>query len=286
MMADTQQGGSVNASEIQNIEATLLLEAMYQRYGYDFRNYARASVERRLRLFLTAAGESKLSNLIPRALHDEAFFSDMIQALSVPTTEMFRDPHVYRTIREQVVPLLRTWPRFKIWHAGCSTGEEAYSLAIVLMEEGLAERATIYATDFNDSSLTKARNGIYRLDRVQAYTKAYQESGGKESFSDYYHARYDSAVMNASVRDMVTFSNHNLAIDGVFGEMHLILCRNVLIYFNKELQNRVLDLFAESLVNGGLLCLGAKEDLRFSSVVSRFKEEHSKAKIFKKIGVS
>ena len=274
----------MHTSEIQEIEATLLLEAMYQRYGYDFRNYARASVERRLRLFLKTSGERHLADLIPRALRDEDFFSDMVQALAVPTTEMFRDPHVYLAIREQILPLLRTWPHFKIWHAGCSTGEEAYSLAVVLLEEGLAQRATIYATDFNDAFLARAKEGIYRLDRMQTYTRAYQEAGGKKSFSDYYHARYDSAVMDGSVRDLITFTNHNLAVDAAFGEMHLIMCRNVLIYFNKELQDRVLNLFRESLVHGGLLCLGTREDLQFSGVASDFAEEHPAAKIYKKIG--
>ena len=270
-------------AEIQNIEVNLLLEAIYQRYGYDFRNYARASVERRIRSFLTTSGQSSIAELIPKALHDNAFFSDLSQAFSVSVTEMFRDPFVCQAIRRKVLPVLKTWPHFKIWHAGCATGEEVYSLAILLLEEQLYERATIYATDFNDASLAKAKEGIYALDRMQTYTKGYQTAGGSSSFSDYYHARYDSAVMEGFLKSRVTFANHNLAVDHSFGEMHLIACRNVLIYFNQELQNRVLKIFAESLVHGGFLCLGTKESLAFSAVARDFEEVDGKAKIYKKV---
>ncbi|MFS8069226.1 MAG: CheR family methyltransferase [Byssovorax sp.] len=270
-------------SEIQTIEINLLLEAMYQRYGYDFRSYARASVERRLRKFLATSSYSSIAELIPKVLHDASFFSDLSQSLSVSTTEMFRDPFVYRAIRQKVLPVLRTWPYFKTWHAGCATGEEVYSMAIVLLEEGLSERATIYATDFNDASLAKAKEGIYRMDRMQTFTKGYQSAGLESTFSDYYHARYDSAVMHGFLKSRMTFANHNLAVDNAFGEMHLILCRNVLIYFNQELQNRALTLFAESLVHGGFLCLGTKESLTFSSVANDFEVVDQNAKIYKKV---
>ena len=270
-------------ADIQGIEVNLLLEAMCQRYGYDFRSYARASVERRIRQFLAVSDCDSIAELIPRALHDEAFFSDLSQSFSVSTTAMFRDPFVYRAIRRNILPVLRTWPHFKVWHAGCATGEEVYSLAILLFEEGLIDRATLYATDFNDASLAKAKEGIFALDRMQAFTKGYQNAGGKKSFADYYHARYDSAVMQGSLRKRIAFANHNLAVDSGFGEMHLVMCRNVLIYFNQDLQNRALRMFADSLVHGGFLCLGTKESLAFSAVASDFEEVDSKAKIYKKV---
>lgn len=284
-MVATTKEDSVHSSEIHDIEVTLLLEGIFRRYGYDFRSYARASVERRLRHFSTSAGFDHIAELIPKTLREEDFFSDLAQALSVPTTEMFRDPDVYLKIRRRILPVLRTWPHFKIWHAGCSTGEEVYSLAILLAEEGLADRATIYATDFNDKVLATAKEGIYSLERMRTFTASYQKAGGRGSFSDYYHARYDSAVLDPLLRKQVTFANHNLAVDGAFGEMHLILCRNVLIYFDRDLQDRVLNIFAESLVNGGFLCLGTKEDLHFSAVADDFVDEHSKAKIYKRVGV-
>ena len=272
-------------AELQNIEVNLLLEAMYQRYGYDFRSYSRASVERRIRQFLSTSGHNSISELIHKTLHDKEFFSDLSQAFSVSTTEMFRDPFVYHAIQKKVLPVLRTWPHFKIWHAGCATGEEVYSLAIVLFEEQLSERATIYATDFNDASIAKAKDGIYALDRMQTFTRGYQSAGGSGSFADYYHARYDSAVMQGFLKSRMTFANHNLAVDHGFGEMHLIMCRNVMIYFEQELQNRVLQIFAESLVHGGFLCLGTKESLAFSAVARDFEEVDGKAKIYKKVAV-
>jgi len=268
--------------EIEAIEIELLLEAIYQRYGYNFRSYARASIQRRTRQFLANSGCPSLSDLTAKVLRDEHSFSGLAQYLSITVTEMFRDPFVYRAIREQAVPLLRTWPHFKVWHAGCATGEEAYSLAILLEEEGLFKRATIYATDFNDSSLAKAREGIYPLDQVKAATKSYQESGGKASFSEYYHADYGAAAMDGSLKKRITFANHNLATDNSFGEMHLVFCRNVLIYFNRDLQNRALKLFTESLVHGGFLCLGTKEALQFTDVYGDYEPVDEKAKIYKK----
>lgn len=277
------ENDGMDQSEIENVEINLLLEAMFQRYGYDFRLYARASVERRIRLFLASSGCTTISDLIPRVLRDDGFFSELVQSFSVATTEMFRDPFVYRVIRDEVVPLLKTWPHIKVWHAGCATGEEVYSLAILLLEEGLSDRLTIYATDFNDAVLAKAKEGVYEIDRIREFTKAYQEAGGKMSLSDYYHARYDAAVFDPSLRKHITFANHNLTVDRVFGEMHLVLCRNVLIYFNKDLQSRALQLFAESLAHGGFLCLGTKEDVQFSEVASQFEEIDRKARIYKRV---
>ena len=270
--------------QIESIEIDLLLEAIYRRYGYDFRSYARASIERRIRQFLSREGGSSISRLIESVLHDEGFFGRLVSYFSIAVTELFRDPFVYRALREKVVPVLKTWPHYKVWHAGCSSGEEAYSLAVVLKEEGAYDRATIYATDFNDTVLQQAREGIYEAERLREATVNYQEAGGKASFSDYYHARYGVAAMDGSLRDRIVFSNHNLVSDTVFSEMHLVFCRNVLIYFDRSLQNRVLGLFTESLVHGGFLCLGTKEDLRFTEVADQYEPVDSKARIYKKVG--
>ena len=272
----------MNQIEIENIEIGLLLEAIYQRYGYDFRSYARASVERRTRQFLSHVGVASVSEMIPRVLYDEDLFSELVQYFSVSVTEMFRDPFVYQAIREEIVPVLRTWPHIKVWHAGCATGEEVYSLAILLKEEGIYERATIYATDFNDSALQKAKAGIYAPETIQEATRNYVKAGGRSSFGSYYHSRYDAVSVDSGLKERIAFANHNLVTDGSFGEMHLVFCRNVLIYFNRDLQNRALRLFTESLAHGGFLCLGTKEDLQFTEVNRHYEAVNSKAKIYKK----
>lgn len=269
-------------SEIEHIEVELLLEAVYQRYGYDFRSYARASIDRRVRQFMSGKNVRLISELIPRVLYDEALFSELAQYFSIAVTEMFRDPFVYCALREKVVPLLKTYPFVKVWHAGCATGEEVYSLAILLKEEGLFDRVTIFGTDFNDRALEQARQGIYPAERIKDFTRNYQEAGGKGSFSEYYHARYESAALDASLKERITFANHNLASDAAFGEMHLVFCRNVLIYFNPELQNRALRLFDESLVRGGFLCLGTKEDIQFTEVAGGYDAVDSAARIYRK----
>jgi len=276
----------VKKPDIEAIEIDLLLEAIYRRWGYDFRSYARASIERRTRLFLSKSESKTISEMISRVLRDEDFFSRLVRNFSISVTEMFRDPFVYRVIRSEVAPMLRTWPHVKAWVAGCATGEEVYSLAIVLKEEGVYDRSTIYATDFNDFSLEHAREGIYEIDKLQEATQNYQQAGGKASFADYYHARYDAAVLEPSLRERITFANHNLVTDGVFGEMQLVFCRNVLIYFNRELQNRALRLFTESLSHGGFLCLGTREDLQFTEVKDQYEAVDRKAKIFKKRSVA
>ena len=272
----------MGSSENERIEIELLLEAIYRRYGYDFRSYARASIERRTRQFLSSTGCTTVSQMIPLVMHDEEFFSRLARYYSISVTEMFRDPFVYRSVRENIIPILRTWPHFKVWHAGCATGEEVYSLAIVLKEENIYERATIYATDFNDEALEKSREGVYSIEKVQEATRNYQQAGGKEPFSEYYHARYGAAVMDGALKKRITFSLHNLVSDHVFGEMHVVFCRNVLIYFNRELQNRALGLFTESLVHGGFLCLGTKEDLQFTSESEHYDIVDAKAKIYRK----
>jgi chemotaxis protein methyltransferase CheR len=275
----------VDGAETERIEIDLLLEAIFQRYGYDFRSYARASIERRTRQFLSGSGCASVAEMIPKVLHDEEFFSRLARYFSISVTELFRDPFVYRSVRENVVPLLRTWPNFKVWHAGCATGEEVYSLAIVLKEEGVYDRAIIYATDVNDEALEKGRAGIYHVEKLQEATRDYQQAGGKASFSEYYHARYGAVAIDQRLKQRVTFSVHNLVSDHVFGEMHLVFCRNVLIYFNRDLQNRALGLFTESLVHGGFLCLGTKEDLRFSDVSERYDTVDQKARIYRKKAV-
>ena len=272
----------MQAEEIEKIEIDLFLEALYQRYSYDFRHYAKASVRRRVRHILARSGRKRVSELIDLLLHDENFAQTAIYDFSITVTEMFRDPDFYRSVRQNIVPYLKTYPFFKIWIAGCATGEEVYSLAILLQEEELYERAKIYATDFNESALKKAQEGIYPLKEVQQYTVNYQKSGGLHSFSDYYYAQYDSAIMRQSLKTNITFAHHNLATDGVFSEVQIVFCRNVLIYFDRSLQNWVLSTLTDSLSRGGFLCLGAKENLEFSSVFDQFKVVDKTVKIYQK----
>lgn len=273
---------TMKPEDIERIELHLFLEAMHQRYGYDFRHYAQASVRRRVRHLAAKNGYTRVSEMLPRLLHDEAFAQTAIYDFSVTVTEMFRDPEFYGVLRKNVVPYLKTYPFIKVWHAGCATGEEVYSLAILLQEEGLYERATIFATDFNEAILEKAKEGIYDFKDIRQYTTNYQQAGGTRSFADYYHAQYESAIMEQSLKRNITFASHNLVTDGVFGEMHLIFCRNVLIYFDKTLQNRVLGLFSDSLNRGGYLCLGSKETLEFSGVAGHFKAIDAPARIYQK----
>lgn len=267
---------------IEHIEQDLLLEAIYRRYGYDFRNYAQASVRRRIRHLMAKLGQENIGEMIPLLLRNEEFARKVVFEFSISVTEMFRDPDFYQAVREKVVPYLKTYPFIKIWHAGCATGEEVYSSAILLQEEALYERATIFATDFNDDVLDKARDGIYALKDIRQYAENYQRARCQQNFSDYYHAQYDLAVMNQALKRNITFANHNLVTDGVFGEMHLIFCRNVLIYFERPLQDRVLHLFADSLGLGGFLCLGSKETLEFSEVAEQFKVVDDRQKIYQK----
>ncbi len=268
--------------DIQRIEIDLLLEALFQRYGYDFREYAMASIRRRVRHLMLKSGCAHPSELIPRLLHDHDFAQKAILEFSISVTEMFRDPSFYMSVRNKVLPYLSTYPFLKIWHAGCATGEEVYSLAILLQEAGLYDRATIFATDFNELSLEKAREGIYPLKDLQQYEKNYQKAEGKGSLSDYYHAQYDYGMIDRSIKRNITFVSHNLVTDGVFGEMQLIFCRNVLIYFGRPLQNRVVRLFDESLEHGGFLCLGNKESLEYSAASGHFKVIDEMERIYQK----
>ena len=266
----------------EDIETTLFLEAVYLCYGYDFRSYAKASVRRRIRRILEKSGCVSISEMLPKLLNDEGFAQLVVYEFSVAVTEMFRDPDFYLSVRKNIIPYLKTYPFIKVWHAGCATGEEVYSLAITLKEEGLYDRATIFATDFNENVLEKAREGIYALKDIRRYTSNYQKAAGTQSFANYYHAQYESAIMDQSLKNNITFASHNLVTDGVFGEMHLIFCRNVLIYFDRNLQDRVLGLFADSLTLGGFLCLGSKESMQFSNVAERFKTKEERARIYQK----
>ena len=272
----------MDTKEITEIELDLLLEAIFKRYGYDFRQYSRSSVCRRVAHFMELGKFTAITEVTLKILHDEALFQSLVRHFSVPVTEMFRDPDVYLTIREKIIPYLKTYPFFKVWHAGCATGEEVYSLAILLMEEGLYDRATIFATDLNEEALASAKSGIYPLDKIKSYTVNYQKAGGKQSFADYYHADNTFVKLSGALSKNITFARHNLASDYVFSEMHLIMCRNVLIYFNKNLQDRALGLFAESLVHDGFLCLGTKESLEFSESGKLFSRFEEKKKIFRK----
>lgn len=256
--------------ELENLEIDLLLEGIFRRYGYDFRNYARSSIKRRIRHRMTVDFIDSVSELTKRVLHDPACFEKLLLDLSIPVTEMFRDPALYRAIREHVVPVLRTYPFTRIWHAGCATGEEVYSMAILLAEEGLLARSRIYATDYNRACLETARQAIYSVESLADVERRYREAGGTASLEAYFHAGYDALKVREDLLKPIVFAHHNLAVDHSFGEMNLVICRNVLIYFDVELQDRVLHMFHESLCRRGFLGLGPKESLRTSSVQERF----------------
>lgn len=271
--------------QAEDIEFKLLLDALAMRYGYDFRGYSEASLKRRLKLVLQKTNYASLSILQHELLRSPQLFANVLPNLTVTTSEMFRDPTFFKSLRQIVCPVLRTYPVFKVWHAGCSTGEEVYSLAILLKEEGLYNQATIYATDLNESALKTAKEGIYNTESVKGFTAGYHASGGKKAFSDYYTALYGSVRFDSSLRDNIVFSEHNLATDDVFAEVNLILCRNVLIYFKRELQNRALDLFARSLVYKGYLCLGSKETVKFMEGGEQFNLITPQETIFQKVGM-
>ena len=248
-----------------DIELKLLIEAIFLRYGHDFRDYSMASQKRRVLHALAQFGCPTISALQSRVLHDAGAFHELLQFLTIPVSEMFRDPSYFLTLRREVVPVLQTYPSIKIWVAGCSTGEEVYSLAILLHEEGLLDRALIYATDINPASLDRARRGIFPGNAMQRYAESYEKAGGKRRLHDYYTSAYESALMDRFLSAKVTFADHSLATDAVFSETHLVSCRNVLIYFNHKLQDRALKLFHDSLCHRGFLGLGAKESMDFSA---------------------
>jgi chemotaxis protein methyltransferase CheR len=272
----------IRESDIERIEINLLLEAIFNRYGYDFRHYAKASIKRRIKNLLRKNNIKYISELIPEILHNESFFEQNVYDFSITVTEMFRDPGFYKSLKEDIIPYLKTYPFIKVWHVGCATGEEVYSFAIFLKEAGLDKKTTIYATDFNEEALKTAKEGIYSLEAVKKFTANYQKAGGQHTFSDYYHAKYKSAIINQNLKANITFANHNLVTDGIFGEMHLIFCRNVLIYFDKNLQNRVLRLLDESIIRKGFLALGSKESLSFTAIENKYNITDGKNKIYQK----
>ncbi len=276
------EGGGYDPN-LERIEIELLLEGIFRHYGFDFRSYAYASIRRRLWKRIEAEGLSTVSELQAQVLHQPPMMERLLLDLSINVTAMFRDPQFYRAFRERVVPLLRTYPYIRVWHAGCATGEEVYSMAILLQEEGLYERSRIYATDINEVVLARAKEGIFPLDRMQEYTENYIAAGGQRAFSDYYTAKYGGALFNSSLTKNVVFSLHNLVTDRSFAEFNVILCRNVLIYFDKSLQARVHGLFYDSLATFGILVLGSKESLRFSPYEDSYEQINGPEKIFRKV---
>jgi len=271
-----------NAANVE-IELRLLMEAIYLKYSYDFRDYAISSQKRRVLHALRQLNCPTISALQEKVLHDPSMFSQLLQYLTIPVSQMFRDPTYFLALRQEVVPFLKTYPSLKIWIAGCSTGEEVYSMAIMLKEEELLDRTIIYATDINQQSLDKARKGVFSLEHLKTYTSNYQKAGGKKAFSDYYTAAYDAVLFDRSLIENVTFADHSLATDSVFAETHLVCCRNVLIYFNKPLQDRAFGLFHESLCHRGFLGLGSKESIDFSDYAGSFEPFVKKERLFRKI---
>jgi chemotaxis protein methyltransferase CheR len=271
-------------NELETIEIQLLLEGLFRYYGFDFRDYALASLKRRIWNAIHAERLTTISGLQEKVFHDPCCMERFLLGLSVHVTSMFRDPSFYLAFRTQVVPLLRTYPFIRLWLAGCSTGEEVYSMAILLQEEELYHRCRIYATDMSEVVLRKAKAGIYPLDLMQDYTQNYLKAGGKRSFSEYYTAAYDSAIFRSSLRENVIFSQHNLATDRSFNEFNVIFCRNVLIYFNQSLQQRVHKLLYESLSNFGVLGLGRQESLKFSPQEHHYEALDKREKLYRRIG--
>jgi chemotaxis protein methyltransferase CheR len=261
---------STTASELEQIELDLFLQALKRRHGHDFSQYAPASLIRRVRQLVHDHHCGSISELTTRLLHEADFVAVVVQGLSVPVSDMFRDPPVFRALREQVLPMLASYPQITIWQAGCAHGQEAYSLAILLDEAGLYERSHIFATDFNADALRRAHEGIYPARDARLWSRNYLEAGGKRSLADYYSARYNFIKLDQRLRRHITFASHNLVADKVFCEAHLVLCRNVLIYFSAPLQNHTLALFHDSLVRGGYLCLGLRESLDFSPMAADF----------------
>lgn len=250
--------------DIEDIEIRMLLEAVYQYYGFDFRQYAPASLKRRIRNCVLYEKATSVSALQERLLYDRPTMERFLQELSINVTAMFRDAGFYRVFREEVLPRLRTYPFIRIWHAGCASGEEVYSLAILLHEAGLYERSRLYATDMNEVVLGQARDGVYPLEKMELYAQKYLQAGGGGALSDYYTAQYGRAIFHGSLKKNIVWSQHNLVTDGSFNEFHLILCRNVLIYFDQTLQARVHRLLYDSLASFGMLGLGQRESIRFS----------------------
>jgi len=272
----------MNESALFDLELKVLLEAVYQRYHYDFRDYAVSSLRRRMRQAMQRFECERLTDLQHRLLHEPEVFAQAMQFFTVQVSEMFRDPGYFRVLREQAVPVLRTYPSIKLWVAGCSTGEEVWSLAILLQEEGLLDRAIVYATDINPTALAAAEAGAFAIDRLAQFSRNYLQAGGTGSLSDYYTTAYNGAVFDRRLRRNIVFADHSLATDTVFSEVHLVSCRNVLIYFNRELQDRAVGLFRDSLVHRGFLGLGSKESLQFGEHHAAFETCSREQRLYRK----
>lgn len=271
-----------SGDSLHDIELDLLVEAIWRRYQYDFRDYSRASLLRRLQRAQAHFGHAHLSGLLDNILHDPASLDVLIGFLTIQVSEMFRDPSYFRTLREEVIPHLRTWPSIKVWVAGCANGEEFYSLAILFREEGLEDHTLFYCTDINQAALAKAEAGIFEIDRIAGFSRNYVQAGGKGSLADYYTANYGVARFDPTLRRHGVFADHNLATDAVFSEVQLVSSRNVLIYFDRALQDRALGLFAQSLPPGGFLGLGSKEAIRFSAESDSFADFAPTEKIWRR----
>lgn len=277
MRRELQKNLDASEDEIED-----LVRAIYQVYGYDFSDYSKASRKRRLETFMRSQNWESVAAIKEKALADRAFCVELIDALTVSTTELFRDPSFYVAVRRILVPVLKSYASFKIWHAGCSTGEEVFSTAILLGEEGLLDRAIIYATDINKLAVDKARKGIVAAQSVKRDSKNYFDSGGKRALSEYWSVRHGYALLNREIHQRIVYAEHNLATDHAFGEMQVIFCRNVMIYFNQSLRARALELFRDCLSRGGFLCLGSKETLSFSTVDLDFAVASKRDRIYQK----
>ena len=272
----------LSMEEREELEIELLLQAVFQLYGYDFRHYAKASLYRRIKNLQGREHKRYISELTSAIIHDKYIFDRFLQEMSITVTDMFRDPQLFNLLKNIVIPKLQTYPSINIWIAGCATGEEAYSIAILLHEAGLLERSRIYATDYNNSSIAIAEKGIYPLKNIRKYNENYLAAGGQSSFSSYYHQKYDGALFDSFLSDKITFAQHNLMKDESFAQMHLVLCRNVMIYFDSHLKNRVLHVIKDSLVQRGFLMLGDKETLELTDVTYDFETMSPRSRIYQK----
>jgi chemotaxis methyl-accepting protein methylase len=280
LLIDTEQ---TELSELQKIEINLLLEALHQMYGYDFRGYVRSSLNRRVLHRMRAERLPTVTALLEKVLHEKGFLERLLNDLSIQMTAMYRDPSFFFTFRKEVVPLLRNLPEIRIWHAGCATGEEVYSMAILMLEEGLAEKTKIYATDMNEKGLITAKKGVFPLNKMQQYTKNYLKAGGRKAFSEYYTTDHQFAYFYPSLSENLTFGQHNLVTDSSFNEFHVVLCRNVMIYFDQDLQQKVHNLIYNSLVNGGFIGLGSKESLLCLPKSLQYEEFNLNERIYRKV---
>ncbi|GAA3343672.1 protein-glutamate O-methyltransferase CheR [Deinococcus persicinus] len=274
---------NIQLNKQTNLEIDLLLEAIYRLSGYDFRQYNRSSISRRIFNRMRINSIPTISRVQEKVIHEQEFLEQLLNDFSINVTEMFRNPSFFKAFREKVIPALREYQEIRVWHAGCATGEEVYSMAILLQEEGLIDKAVIYATDMNEQVLEKAKKGVFPIHKMQAYTKNYMLAGGAHAFSEYYKTDYQYAYFHPTLLKNIIFAQHNLVTDQSFNEFHVVLCRNVLIYFSPQLQSQVHHLFYESLSDKGFLCLGDKETLRFEEVISNYREVVGNERIYQKI---